>query len=69
MSMRINWGKGISQLIRNNGLMIEYKGVSGDQDVEMQYIENQLNLIIMGHNLLGDDEILESEYNYFPANL
>ena len=40
MSMRINWGKGINAIIRNNGLMIDYKGVSGDQELEMQYVEN-----------------------------
>lgn len=66
MSMRINWGKGISTLIRNNGLMVDYQGVVGDSDVEMQYIENQLNLIIMGLDIPKDDEILESEYNFFP---
>ncbi len=27
--------------------MSDYSGIVGDQDVEMQYIENQLNLIIM----------------------
>lgn len=35
MSMRINWGKGINSIIRNNGLMADYKGVPGDQDLEM----------------------------------
>eukprot|EP00347_Sterkiella_histriomuscorum_P020531 403337449 len=69
MSMRINWGKGINSIIRNNGLLVDYQGVVGDQDLEMQYVENQLNLIIMGHELLQDDSILESEYNYFPQHL
>ncbi len=69
MSMRINWGKGISNVIRAAGLMVDYHGVVGDPDVEMQYIENQLNLLIMGLDLPDDQEILDSEYSFFPAEL
>ena len=40
MSMKINWGKGISQTMRNLGLLKDYTGVNGDGDLEMAFIEN-----------------------------
>lgn len=65
--MRINWGKGIAQQLRNHGLMVDYSGLPNDTDLEMSFIENQLNLIIMESNNIpiNDDEILDLEIRYF----
>ncbi len=46
--MRICWAKGISNQIRLNGWMADYNGVPGDAEVEMTFVENQLNHVIMG---------------------
>lgn len=46
--------------------MVDYKGLVGDADVEMSFIENQLNLIINGLKLPLDEEILEQEFKFFP---
>jgi hypothetical protein len=38
--MRICWAKGISNQVRANGWMDEYKGVIGDAEVEMNWVED-----------------------------
>ena len=65
MAMRLNWGKGISQQLRGNGLLVDYQGLIGDPELEMQYIENQLNLVIMGFEIPTEDQILDGEQQFF----
>ena len=53
--MRICWAKGISGQIRANGWLVDYNGVHGDAEVEMNFIESQLNHVIMGLNIPSED--------------
>jgi len=67
--MRICWAKGISGQIRGSGWLIDYKGVNGDAEVEMNYIESQLNHFIMGLNLPTEDQILAKEYQFYEPDI
>lgn len=44
-AMRISWGKGLSQQLKSMGMLADYVGIP-DPELEMQYIENQLNMFI-----------------------
>ncbi len=46
--MRICWAKGISSQIRAHGWLADYKGVGNDTEVEMSFVEDQLNHVILG---------------------
>ncbi len=67
--MRICWAKGTSNQIAQAGWMADYKGVKGDQEVEMNFIEEQLNHYIMGLDLPNEDQILNKEYSFFEPHL
>ena len=43
--MRISWGKGLAQQLVSMGMLVDYTGIQ-DPELEMQYIENQLNMFI-----------------------
>jgi len=49
--------------------MVDFQGIVGDPDVEMCFIENQLNMIIHSLNLPSDGEILEQEFKFFPPGI
>lgn len=46
-AMKINWGKGISEALQQQGILKDYSGVFNDPDLQMQFLENQLNHILM----------------------
>ena len=44
MGLKLCWGKGIPALLKAKGMFRDYEGIQGDSDLEMQFIENQLNI-------------------------
>ena len=67
--MRICWAKGISNIIRAQGYMEDYRGVFGDAEVEMNYIEDQLNHVILDLNLPTEEQLLQKLYSFFDPSL
>ena len=53
--MRICWAKGIAGQIRMYGWLADYSGVQGDSELEMNYIEDQLNHVIASMDLPTED--------------
>lgn len=49
--------------------MEDYRGVFGDAEVEMNYIEDQLNHMILELNIQNEQDILQKEYSYFDPSL
>ena len=44
MGLKLCWGKGIPALLKAKGMFRDYDGMLGDPELEMTYIENQLNI-------------------------
>ena len=44
MGMKLCWGKEIPKQLRALGMLLDYYGVIGDPELEMQFVENQLNI-------------------------
>lgn len=44
MGLKICWGKDIVKQLRAQGMLLDFQGVPGDPDLEMQYVETQLTM-------------------------
>lgn len=49
--------------------MEDYRGVVGDAEVEMNYIEDQLNHVIMSLEVPTDTQILSKDIAFFDQSL
>ena len=67
--MRICWAKGINAQVRALGCMADYRGVGNDPEVEMAFIEDQLNHLILGQNLPSEADILAKDALFFDPSL
>lgn len=61
MGLKLCWGKDIPKQLRALGMLLDYQEYQGltDTDLEMQYIENQLNMWLKKQAIAKDEELIQ----------